>query len=1082
MTRYTSYSVYTSFFKYALVALLAFACRPASDESPECDSDSQCFGAQSKCLDEVCVECIVDQDCECYEICSENNICEVLGATTDTEAPNAHGNWSTTPSNPDYSFLSYCERDNDCSLGELCNAATGGCVLAADYPESCASDDDCSRGPLGETLSCDLTRSLCLPAAKCVDDQQCCGRANVVCSQTQGLCLPLQDECTPTPNADLESTCPLIPQATDECAEGLFCSNDGVCVQCQCDEDCGSPALKCRVYDGTCVSNSYCEQNADCTNDEVCKVDVNECVGRCDPEVVDSCPPQSFCDPETLFCRNNSERPCVEDSLSPNHSLLEASGISISSNDEYVNEFALCNTEPDYFALTFDAAASLQIFVSADDRLEVLYELLGADDQTVVATGFVGELGAELLSTTINTAETRILRVSALNETEGFYTLNIATSYAETCEALGDSPRNDTAETATTLWSGLTTQDCSETETNQQISYSCPINSLNLCPGDIDYYQWEVPANSQSRLAVSSSSDSLTVQVLGPVSEENEAAPTVLPTLMEGGLKVYDFSSRNAETYLISLSDPTSREALYTLSGEVTSAGSCQEDLFDEEEAANTNENFGVQDDPGQNDSQATLIYLNPGPTSVETNVCVNDIDWFSIRAEDSPQTFPRGQIIRLDWSEQVKPNLKVNGVERTLPTQFVTQENQTLDIQLSNPSADTELSGSLELNWESPAPCSTPAESTPSGAVIPALDPSETSGGLTDPEPWCGFEDRWYLFTVPADTILEVSATSQNQSLKIEFHDDSIRAIYSPTFDLPLGVSLLAEAPATISQPQTGFLSPSSQTRVIYTRVTNVSGMTDANLALDWRIFDTSCTPDENEDDDRLADANVLSWAEGGLASTGILSACPGDDDWFALSIADSATLDAQILTPTATDFTFEFYDESLNRMSWEQVSNEPGSQRLRFIPNSQNDSTYYARMRSLSPLSAYRVDFQADGVCVDDSLETTNPIELTPELTLESLKLCNDSDEFELSGLGAADWNVCVQFEHDEIDIDIQLETQSGEFIASSATKEDLESISFTSVEGEAYLLTVYSDLRSSGIGTYTVVLQATPCASQP
>ena len=73
------------------------------------------------------------------------------------------------------------------------------------------------------------------------------------------------------------------------------------------------------------------------------------------------------------------------------------------------------------------------------------------------------------------------------------------------------------------------------------------------------------------------------------------------------------------------------------------------------------------------------------------------------------------------------------------------------------------------------------------------------------------------------------------------------------------------------------------------------MSGITDADLTLNWRLFDTSCIPDGNEDDDRLADANLVSWMEGGLASSGVLSACPGDDDWFTLSLADSTTLDAQ-------------------------------------------------------------------------------------------------------------------------------------------------------------------------------------------
>ena len=228
------------------------------------------------------------------------------------EAPNAHGNWIGSPGNEDYIFVDRCLEDSDCSLGELCNTATGGCVLAADYPESCSSDLDCPRGPEGEILSCDTARSLCLPAAKCEDNQQCCDRSGVVCSQTQGLCLPLQDECTPTPGDELESTCPLSPQATDECPDGLFCSNDGQCVQCQCDDDCGSPALKCRIYDGTCVAASYCEQDSDCDTQEVCKIDVNECVDRCDPNQNDSCPPQSFCDEELLYCRNNSERPALK--------------------------------------------------------------------------------------------------------------------------------------------------------------------------------------------------------------------------------------------------------------------------------------------------------------------------------------------------------------------------------------------------------------------------------------------------------------------------------------------------------------------------------------------------------------------------------------------------------------------------------------------------------------------------------------------------------------------------------------------------------------------------------------------------
>ena len=38
---------------------------------------------------------------------------------------------------------------------------------------------------------------------------------------------------------------------------------------------------------------------------------------------------------------------------------------------------------------SFDEASELQVFISADERLEIVYHLLGSDNQTIVASGFV---------------------------------------------------------------------------------------------------------------------------------------------------------------------------------------------------------------------------------------------------------------------------------------------------------------------------------------------------------------------------------------------------------------------------------------------------------------------------------------------------------------------------------------------------------------------------------------------------------------------------------------------------------------------------------------------------------------------
>ena len=73
--------------------------------------------------------------------------------------------------------------------------------------------------------------------------------------------------------------------------------------------------------------------------------------------------------------------------------------------------------------------------------------------------------------------------------------------------------------------------------------------------------------------------------------------------------------------------------------------------------------------------------------------------------------------------------------------------------------------------------------------------------------------------------------------------------------------------------------------------------------------------------------------------------------------------------------------------------------------------------------------------------------------------MKLCNDEDRFSLDTLSAGTWNVCVYFSHDEIDIDIGLATASGESVAVSATKEDLETITFEAEESQSFELLVFA-----------------------
>lgn len=810
---------------------------------------------------------------------------------------------------------------------------------------------------------------------------------------------------------------------------------------------------------------------------------MNECVDSCNPDDPNSCPAQAFCDPELLYCRNNSERPCVEDDVSPSHTITEAHTIPLVNNGEFLAEFALCDGQPDFFALPFDGPQDVQIFISADDGLEVAYALYAEDNETIVATGFVGELGAELLSTSIPRASTRILKVEALNSTEGFYTLNIALSPAETCVPLAETSPNDSPATAFPLWDSLLPSPCETSENNGLTTYSCAPSSFNLCPGDVDYYRWDLPSNATGTFTLGSSSESLVVVVRGPYppsSTDFSGGTIVDPVTAEAGLITYSFPTRDTARYLVSISDPTSTEAPYSIGGELASAGVCLEDQFDDTEAAQDDFDLLVIDAPGLNDSEPTIVGINPGDTLLPLSVCVNDSDRFRIVSQITPEDFPRGQRVSLAWQTPESPAAYLNQERIEFPFSFVTDENAPIMLELRNDQPTQTYSGSLSIRWDEPAPCSPAVNATPIGATL--LDTSFSElGSSTSNEAWCGFEDRWYVLTLPAETNLRVETTSERSLHTIEFHDESIRSLDTATFDSRLNESRLGVGADTLARPNLAFLPSAQIDRIVHIRVSNTSLLTDTNLEVAWEFFSDTCLPDTWEEDDRAADSMGVEWRTGGLARTDILSACPGDEDWMRLELGDSSALNARVLTPTAAEFTFEVYDSSLNRIDWTTEATGLASQSFS-LTGEELPTEVFTKLRSLQGLNAYRIDLQANGVCIDDAYERLNSVNLLTEGPTLTARLCNDQDNYTLSGLETGQWFICTEFEHDTIDIDIALENDNGDDSIVSATKTDLESIAFTAQEGVVYTLTVYSDPRSPGIGDYELRLQTEACTSQP
>jgi hypothetical protein len=253
-----------------------------------------------------------------------------------------------------------CDRDSNCSPGELCLSAT--CVFAdcdplleeacdageASGSHCCGIAERCSEvsfecEPTLNDGPCDPADATCI---ECVFEQQCsagqvcaaglclnaatqqactqtfqCGDAEH-CDRDLFLCVPLRpcaacgpqlphlccfdDEVCLT-NDDAGGACVIPPprecEADDDCAAGLFCDLTGACVQCNDTVDCG-PGLTCNVEEGVCTSESTCLLDEECNDGERCAQLTRECVV---PECVSSedCnqeDPRRFCDVSRFLC------------------------------------------------------------------------------------------------------------------------------------------------------------------------------------------------------------------------------------------------------------------------------------------------------------------------------------------------------------------------------------------------------------------------------------------------------------------------------------------------------------------------------------------------------------------------------------------------------------------------------------------------------------------------------------------------------------------------------------------------------------------------------------------------------------
>lgn len=249
---------------------------PPCETNADCDDQDGCTGdvcdtttgdcsnpplcVDALCVDDACVECVADTDCDLGDACVDN-VCEGPGCSENADC--GDGDDCTTDACVDGTCANdpvagCCATNDDCEAGETCENGT--CVSAG-----CADDSEC---PVGEV--CDA--GTCVPAPECTTD----------------------DECGNSDDCDGVETC-----VEGACTDGtpVECAVDEVCVGGECqatctdDADCADDADPCTdvaCVDGSCATTDACDDGLDCTDDS-CDADTGDCTHA------DNCPDGEQC-------------------------------------------------------------------------------------------------------------------------------------------------------------------------------------------------------------------------------------------------------------------------------------------------------------------------------------------------------------------------------------------------------------------------------------------------------------------------------------------------------------------------------------------------------------------------------------------------------------------------------------------------------------------------------------------------------------------------------------------------------------------------------------------------------------------
>jgi hypothetical protein len=280
-----------------------------------CESNADCVGEDAKCLllnesggsaELVCGRsCSSNADCpggfECLQLDANNSQClpekngdgvRTCGTTPDLECTTAQdcaAGESCVNNECEPPEGSECQVDADCGAGDVCRSFD--CV--AETEPECTDRSDCASGEVCLDGSCEAGTESCVFSSECSDDGKCInGQCQSVCSS---------DADCATNESCRNGVCRVLEcRRTADCPAGDVCVDSSCASTCNADSECDAGYV-CDER-GFCKEdpNVQCRTNAECSRDEICVEGNCQMPCTCNQD----CPQGDVCNLDSGLCED----------------------------------------------------------------------------------------------------------------------------------------------------------------------------------------------------------------------------------------------------------------------------------------------------------------------------------------------------------------------------------------------------------------------------------------------------------------------------------------------------------------------------------------------------------------------------------------------------------------------------------------------------------------------------------------------------------------------------------------------------------------------------------------------------------